>query len=160
MYKTNFIDLEKILKTDIDFLEKIRAISGTIKSILKADRCTIFIHDPKTHTFWSAYIEGISYLELPDNSGIVHDIFEKNQAQVINNVQGNEEYNNTVEENTGYFIHSMIAAPLINKRKEPIGVIQIINKLDDKPYFNQDDEEVVTKILHHINDYTECLSGR
>ncbi|MCW8929716.1 MAG: GAF domain-containing protein [Gammaproteobacteria bacterium] len=159
MNKINFTDLELILKTDIDFLEKIRAISDTIKSILKADRCTIFIHDPKTGTFWSAYIEGISYLELPDNSGIVHDIFEKNQAQVINNVQNNEDYNNTVEENTGYFIHSMIAAPLIDKRYKPIGVIQIINKLGDEPYFDQDDEQVVTKMLHHINDYTECLGG-
>ncbi len=159
MINTNFTDLEEILKTDIDFLEKIRAISDTIKSALNADRCTIFIHDPKTGTFWSAYIEGISYLELPDNSGIVHEIFEKNLAQIINNVQSNKDYNNTVEENTGYFIHSMIAAPLINQRREPIGVIQIINKLNDEPFFDDQDKEVVTRMLHHINDYTECLSG-
>lgn len=155
-----FTDLELILKSDIDFLEKIRAISDTIKSILKADRCTIFIHDPKTRTFWSAYIEGISYVELPDNSGIVHEIYEQNMAQIINNVQTNEDYNDIVEKNTGYVIHSMIAAPIINDRKKPIGVIQIINKLNDEQYFNESDKDIVTQLLHHINDYTECLSGQ
>ena len=154
-----FTDLEEVLKTDIDFLEKIKAISDTIKAALGADRCTIFIHDSHTKTFWSAYIEGISYVELPDDSGIVHDIYAQNQAQIINNVQTNEDYNNTVEKNTGYVIHSMIAAPIIDIRKNPIGVIQIINKLGKEHYFNEADKEVVSNILHHINDYTECLRG-
>ena len=154
-----FTDLEKVLKTDIDFLEKIKAISDTIKTALGADRCTIFIHDPHTKTFWSAYIEGISYVELPDDSGIVHDIYAQNQAQIINNVQSNEDYNNIVEKNTGYFIHSMIAAPIIDTRKNPIGVIQIINKLGKEQYFNEKDKVIVTSILHYINNYTECLKG-
>jgi transcriptional regulator with GAF, ATPase, and Fis domain len=160
MTQTSFADLEAILKTDIDFLEKIRAISDTIKSALGADRCTIFIHDPKTKTFWSAYIEGISYVELPDNSGIVHEIYEQNQAQIINNVQANEDYNDTVEKNTGYVIHSMIAAPIIDDRQQPIGVIQILNKVDNEPYFDDADKAIVTNILHHIIDYTECLKGQ
>ncbi len=160
MLNTDFTDLENVLKTDIDFLEKIRAISDTIKVALKAERCTIFIHDPKTKTFWSAYIEGISYVELPDDSGIVHEIYAQNQAQIINQVQANEDYNNSVEKNTGYFIHSMIAAPIIDNRKTPIGVIQIINKQTPDRYFSDADKEVVSNILHHINEYTECLRGQ
>jgi len=159
MLENNFTDLEEILKTDIDFLEKIKAISKTIKSLVKAERCTIFIHDPKTHSFWSAYIEGTSYIELPDTSGIVHEIFEKNQAEIINSVQTSKEYNMNVEKNTGYFIHSMIAAPIIDESQKPIGVIQVINKMTADHQFSDVDQEILSKLLHHINQYTKSLKG-
>lgn len=156
----DFTALEAILKTDIDFLEKIRAISETIKMMVQADLCTIFIHDPKTRSFWSAYIEGISFIEIPDNSGIVHEIFNTNQARIINNVQEEKEYNERVEKSSGYHIHSMIAAPLIDKQNRPIGVIQVINKLSEAHQFSETDKNVVTRLLKHINQYTESLSGR
>ncbi|MCU7836313.1 MAG: GAF domain-containing protein [gamma proteobacterium symbiont of Taylorina sp.] len=159
MLENNFTDLEEILKTDIDFLEKIKAISETIKSVVKADRCTIFIHDPKTHSFWSAYVEGVSYIELPDTSGIVHEIFEKNQPEIINSVQNSKEYNMTVEENTGYIIHSMIAAPIIDESQKPIGVIQVINKMAPPHQFSADDQDTLSNLLHHINQYTKSLKG-
>lgn len=157
MMHNNFNKLEKILSSDNDFLEKIKAISETIKTMLHADRCTIFIHDPETKSFWSAYIEGLSYIELPDNTGIVHEIFTKDKAYIFNKVQHNLKYNHMVSDDSGYLIHSMIAAPIIDEKNKSIGVIQVINKLDNNHDFSESDKEIVMKLLHHINHYTKNL---
>ncbi len=54
----------------------------------------------------------------------------------------------------------MIAAPLVDKRNKPVGVIQVLNKMREELYFSKADQKVVTGVLHHITGYTECLSGR
>lgn len=151
--------LEQVLKSDIDFLEKIRAISDTIKALVQADRCTIFIHDSTSNSFWSAYIEGISYIELPDTMGIVHDVFHKNQMLIFNNVQKNPEFHREIDSSTGYVTRSMMAAPILDYSKRPIGVIQVLNKLGNDGRFATEDKQVLAELIHYIHNYTDRLKS-
>lgn len=151
--------LESILQSDIDFLEKIRAISATLKKLVNADRCTIFIHDPVLRSFWSAYIEGISFIELPDDEGIVHEVFEENKIRIVNNVKNSAVYNEATERETGYVIRSMLAAPIIDQAGQPIGVIQVINKCDGDDFFDDNDASVIDRLMHHIQRHTVRLKG-
>jgi hypothetical protein len=69
------LSLNKELVLEDDFSKKIKLISSAIKDIIEADRCSIFIHDDSTNSLWTIYVDGISYIEVPDDMGIVSEVY-------------------------------------------------------------------------------------
>lgn len=158
MKKIQLGHLDRILKSDTDFVEKINAISDTITDLIGAELCTIFIYDAVSQSFWSAHIEGISYIEIPDSKGIVSDVFHKKGIIIINDVQNDPRFHKEIDLSTGYVTKSMLAVAILNHQKEPIGVIQLINKKRGEQKFGQRDQLILSKLLHYISQFTEHFS--
>ena len=159
MKKIQLGHLERILKSDTDFVEKIDLISDTIKALVGAELCTIFIYDHVSKSFWSAHIEGISYIEIPDSKGIVSDVFHKKGIMIINDVQNDPRFHKEIDLSTGYTTKSMLAVAILNHQKEPIGVIQLLNKTRDEKKFSHRDKLILSKLLHYISQFSERFSG-
>jgi len=159
MKKIQLGHLDQILKSDTDFVKKIDVISDTIKDLVGAELCTIFIYDSVSKSFWSAHIEGISYIEVPDSKGIVSDVFHKKGIIIINDVQNDPRFHKEIDVSTGYKTQSMLAVAILNHRKKPIGVIQLINKNRGEHRFTNKDKLILSKLLHYISQYTERFSG-
>jgi len=53
----------------------------------------------------------------------------------------------------------MLAVAILNHRKKPIGVIQLINKNRGEHRFTNKDKLILSKLLHYISQYTERFSG-
>lgn len=155
MKKIQLGQLDSILKGDNDFVAKINAISNTLKELLSAQRCTIFIHDKDTHSFWTAHIEGMSYIELPDDKGIVSEVFEKKAMLIVNDVQNHPHFHNKIDQASGFETHCMLAVAILNHRKEPIGVVQLINKTNQESGFSPKDKQVLQTLVHYISQFTE-----
>lgn len=158
MKNKQLIQLEQILNSDSDFVEKINVISSTLKKLIGAERCTIFIYDEICQSFWSAHIEGLSYIELPDGKGIVSDIFHKKGIIIVNDVQNDPRFHKDIDLSTGYNTQTMLAVALLNHLKKPIGVMQLINKNRDDKKFTQQDKLILTKMVHYISQFTEHFS--
>jgi len=159
MKKIQLNHLDQILKSDADFVEKINVISDTITQLVGAELCTIFIYDRISRSFWSAHIEGISYIEIPDSKGIVSDVFHKKGIMIINDVQNDPRFHKEIDISTGYVTKSMLAAAILNHLKAPIGVIQLINKNRGEQKFTKRDKLILSKLLHYISQFTERFSG-
>jgi len=158
MKKIQLSHLDSILKSDADFVEKINTISDTIKELVGAELCTIFIYDKVSRSFWTAHIEGISYIEIPDTKGIVSDVFHKKGIMIINDVQNDPRFHKEIDLSTGYSTQSMLAVAILNHLKEPIGVVQLINKNRDGQKFTSRDKSILSKLLHYISQFTERFS--
>lgn len=153
MKSNNFDALEAILNEDIDFVEKIRAISDTVKSLVHAERCSIFIHDAISKSFWSAYIEGVSYIEIPEKVGIVGKVFQSKETLIVNDVQNDANHHKTIDAKSQFITHSMIAAPIKDRDGKVVGVMQLLNKLDSDQLFTNQDIEHLREALSYIKDY-------
>lgn len=153
MKQAYFNNLETILNKNIDFVEKISAISETIKQLVKADRCSIFIHDAVSRSFWSAYIEGVSYIEIPQDVGIISDVFHSKNTIIVNDVQNHENHHDSINKQTNYLTHSMIASPIQDDKGTTVGVMQVLNKLDDKGEFSNTDVLHLEEAMLYIKDY-------
>lgn len=96
---------------------------------------TIYLHDPATNTLVFRYVlpvEVRDVLELsniPDDFGVAGRVFQSGQTE-ISEFQPAENDRNTIESQTGVQIRTMITVPLKLEGEAPLGVVQVINKLD------------------------------
>lgn len=151
------VAMDRHLNTNRDFVSKIEIISSTIKEIIQADRCTIFVHDAHTKSFWTAYVDGICYLELPEGKGIVGKVFESGEDMVVNQVEEKKEHYKKVDKVTEYQTKSMIAMPIKGFNGDCIGVVQILNKIDGDTFL-EEDKQVLHFVLNHISSFVEYIA--
>jgi adenylate cyclase len=151
------IELNKKLVLENDFAKKIELISNSIKEIIRADRCTIFIHDDATKSLWSVYVDGISYIEVPSNMGIVSEVYESKETLIVNDAQNSPKFNSNIDKGTGYTTKSILSMPIIGYGGVALGVIQLINKLDGNHQFGDEDIEIVKYVMSHINAFLELM---
>ena len=90
------LELNKKLVLEDDFSKRIELIGSAIKEILKVDRCTIFMHDSNTKSLWSVYIDGLSYIEVPDSSGIVSTVYKTKKPMIVNDAQTSPYFNASI----------------------------------------------------------------
>jgi len=151
------LELNKKLVLEDDFTKKIEIISEAIKEILKVDRCTIFIHDESTKSLWSVYVDGISYIEVPDTKGIVSEVYKSKKSMIVNDAQNSPYLNKDIDKGSGYTTKSILSVPIMGYGDRVLGVMQLINKLDGIGKFNEEDEHVLGYVMGHISAYLELM---
>ena len=151
------LELNKKLGLENDFSKRIDLISNTIKNILNVDRCTIFIHDDNSKSFWSIYIDGISYIEVPDGKGIAAEVYKTKKTIMLNNVQNDPNYNSIIDKASGYITKCISTVPILGYGGKVLGVMQLINKIDGHSGFSEEDEKVLGYVINHISAYLEIM---
>jgi len=155
-------DLEKLmalnsrLGSETDLVEKVRLISTTIRDIIRAERCTLFVHDRHTRTFWTVYADGISYIELPDDRGIIGKVCRERQTVVENDVENNPGFFEGIDRSTGFRTHSVLAMPIIGFGDECIGIVQLLNKHDGE-IFTEKDIKILQFVLNHFAAFVQSM---
>jgi hypothetical protein len=124
--------------------EMLRRLTRKAGDFLRADRTSIFLLDPQTDVLGTIVAEdgegGCLLIDVPANRGIVS--LAASTLEVINipfdvyNDPRSEQAKKT-DQRTGYRTYSILAWPLLNKQKDLIAVVQLINKL--KPHYHPED---------------------
>lgn len=152
------LELNKRLVLENDFSKRIELISKAIKEILKVDRCTIFMHDSTTKSLWSVYIDGMSYIEVPDDSGIASKVFHTKEPMIVNDAQNSEHFNSSIDKGSGYTTKNILAMPIMGYGGRALGVMQLINKIDGTGAFKDEDKEVLAYVMSHISAFLELMA--
>ena len=151
------LELNKKLVLENDFTKKIKIISYSIKDILEVDRCTIFIHDSSTKSLWSVYVDGVSYIEIPDTKGIASEVFKSKKSMIVNDPANSPFFNKDVDKGSGYTTKAILSVPIMGYGDRALGVMQLINKLDGIGVFSEEDESVLDYVMGHISAYLELM---
>jgi len=151
------LELNKQLAVENDFSKRIRLISETIKEMLKIDRCSIFLHDEDSKSMWSVYIDGVSYIEVPDDKGVVGKVYKTKKTVILNDIQSDSPLNNNIDKGSGYTTKSILAIPIMGYSGDVLGVIELINKLDGSEGFTKEDEKILSYVMGHISAYLELM---
>ena len=131
-------------------METLDAVLDTLLSVAvsqtKADRGSLFLHDPKTGELYSRVAQGHKRREIRilDNVGIAGATFHSGEPLIIDDAYSDERFNREVDAETGYTTRSILATPIRNARDEIIGVAQVLNKQDGP--FTQQDLEVLSAV--------------
>ena len=137
-----------------EFTQKIKIIADTVKDIIKANRCSIFVHDKKSHSFWTVHTDGISFMELPDNKGIISEVYKKKETIIINDVITENEKILSVDLN--YVVKSIISMPILGFDEECIGVVQLMNK-EDENGFTDLDAKTLQFVVNHFTTFIQLI---
>ncbi len=152
------LELNRQISLEHNFTKRIKIISDTLKEILKVDRCSIFLHDKDTKTMWSVYIDGVSYIEIPDNLGIASEVFNTKKHIIVNEPKKDSRFNPSIDKGSNYVTKAILAVPIMGFGGRILGVMQFINKLDGVGKFKEEDIEIVNYVINHISAYLEQMT--
>ena len=109
----------------------ITLLASETSSVLKVERSTVFLYSAKTDELWSYVAEGESQeIRFNASQGIAGSVFRNRKTLILQDVGGDDRFNQSIDETTGFITRNMITAPIINPSGDCIGVFQVINKKD------------------------------
>lgn len=139
---------DKLLEMIFGYISKIATIYDSDKllielakmgrDIVNADRCSIWMLDKVEHLLWTKVAQGVAPLKIPAYSGIVGETVIKDQAQIINDVYANANFNPSVDLETGYKTETMVVIPIHDIDNNVVGAMQVINKIEGALFNNED----------------------
>jgi len=119
-------------------VETLEALANMGRDIVFADRCSIWILDKKKNVVWTKVADGVDYITMDADSGIVGSTLQTAEAIVLNDVYSDERFNSSIDMDTGYKTNSMMVIPIRNENHEVMGAIQVINKKDSTNFSESD----------------------
>ena len=152
--------MEKLMELNVkishekDLSKKIVIISEAIKKIINADRCSIFVHDKNSKSFWTVHTDGISYQEIPENYGIISKVFKLKEIIIDNNAEKTCYVIKNSDQR--YITKSTLTMPILGFDKECIGVVQLLNKNSDDG-FNDRDIKVLEFVINHFTTFIQLI---
>jgi adenylate cyclase len=135
--------LADLLRKTSALLEVARRVSDTlsldellprmvalVSEILKAERCTIFVHDQETQELYSRVLqgEGISEIRFGSHLGIAGSVFTEGISVNIPDCYADPRFNREIDRRTGFRTRNMLCCPIRDGRNKVIGVAQVLNK--------------------------------
>ena len=131
---SRMINAERDLNVLLDFLVNESA------NLVDADRATLFLFDEKTNQLWSHLALGTSeIIRFDANLGIAGESLSTGKIINIKEASKHPKFYPEIDKRTGYKTNTILCVPLKDIKGKPIGVLQTLNKNNEK--FSKDDEE-------------------
>lgn len=119
-------------------------ISCQIHQIIDADRCTLYLVDHKRQQL--VVLQGDVDIRIPMDKGIAGHVATTQKPYLIADAYKSPYFSKNVDMKTGYRTKSILAMPIFasaTDNQKIVGVLQVINKLDDIGYFTQADQDLM-----------------
>jgi adenylate cyclase len=138
-----FLDVVSEVTSEIDLGSMLQKVMSEATRMLKADRSSLFLNDPKTNELWMQVGEGLSATQIrfPNHLGIAGTVYTSGQTINIPHAYADLRFNPSFDKQTGYFTRSILCVPIVNKDGKSIGVTQILNKRGG-PFTDEDEHRL------------------
>jgi len=132
--------------------EGLPMISEYAKQVSKAERCSIFIYNPKIQMLWTTLADGIEKIMVHVNDGIVGHTVKEGKPILVNNPYEDERFLHTIDNKTGFVTENIASIPIFDSNRRIIGVFQLLNKPGG---FSTEDIKFMIFFAHYISGYLE-----
>jgi len=143
------------LMTSTNIDDALILVSNEVKSLVNADRCSIFIVDAKDQILWTKLSDGIGRIVVSLDSGIVGDTYKKQEIQIVNNPYEDPRFLQSIDKKSGYTTKNMICVPMFNSKREVMGIIQLLNK--SRNDFDEADSNRLAFFANFVSGSLELL---
>jgi putative ABC transport system ATP-binding protein len=111
----------------------IEAFTLKVGQIIQAERATLFLLDAAAGELWSKVAQGDGTkpleIRIPSRTGIAGHVATTGHALNVRDAYAEPLFNRAVDEQTGYRTHTILCAPIFDRRNLVLGVIQLLNKI-------------------------------
>lgn len=132
--------------------EGLPMISEYAKQVSGAERCSIFIYNPKIQMLWTTLADGIEKIMVHQDDGIVGSTLKEGKPILVNNPYEDERFLHTIDNKTGFVTKNIASIPIFDSNRRIIGVFQLLNKPDG---FSPEDAKFMIFFAHYISAYIE-----
>lgn len=151
----SLLELGHLIGLDLDLKEMILQIARKACEVMEADRCSLFLHDPKTDELWSTVALGMGeqVIRIPSGVGVAGYSYQTGEIINLEDAYSYPRFNKDVDAHTGYRTRSLLCVPMYNRAGLRSGVIQLLNKKDG--IFTKEDEIFVETFGNHASVFIE-----
>lgn len=130
--EVHMLEVTHDLAGEIEIDVLITRIMQAASKLLSADRGTLLLSDDRTRELWSRFAEGLEIKEIrmPADAGIAGAVFQTGETVNIEDAYLDPRFNQSVDRATGYRTRSILAVPVLGKKGQRIGVVEVLNKME------------------------------
>ncbi len=142
-----------------DYHAFITDYTSFLPSLMKVERCTVFIMELGSKEICSIFGTGLEHQKIkpPLKGSIVGGVINSGKGCLINDLQDHTGYHSFIEEQTGFTGYNLICAPIKSSIGNSVtGAVQLLNKIDNQP-FTEDDSARLEEIAHFLSLSIESI---
>ncbi len=132
--------------------EGLPMISEYAKQVSGAERCSIFVYNPKIQMLWTTLADGIEKIMVHVDDGIVGHTVKEGKPILVNNPYEDERFLHTIDNKSGFVTQNIASIPIFDSNRHIIGVFQLLNKPGG---FSREDTRFMIFFAHYISGYIE-----
>jgi Nif-specific regulatory protein len=138
----SLLEISKRINSEKNFDELLILIATEAAKLLEADRATLFLLDKDKGELWAKIALGVSEtIRFDARLGIAGAVLISGKKLTVEDAYKSPLFYPSIDAHTGFHTRNILSVPLINFRREIIGVFQVLNKRDGR--FNAEDEQFV-----------------
>ena len=138
----SLLEISKRINSEKNFDELLNVIATEAAKLVDADRATIFLLDKEKGELWGKIALGVSEtIRFDARLGIAGAVLISGKKLTVEDVYKSPLFYPSVDANTGFHTRNVLSVPLVNFRREIIGVFQVLNKREGR--FTVEDEQFV-----------------
>ncbi len=132
--EAHFLDVANSVSSELQLDAVLRKIIAAATELLGAERGSLFLHDESRDELWSRISEGAitQEIRIPAHSGLAGACFSSGEAINVADAYADSRFNRDVDARTGHRTRSVLCVPVRNKQGKILGVLQLVNKIDDR----------------------------
>jgi phosphoserine phosphatase RsbU/P len=138
------LDVTRKLAAPYDLDTMLSEVVDAARSILRAERGTVFLYDDETDELVVRVGTGLDSIRMPADKGIVGESAQTRELINVPDCYADERFNRDIDKRTGYRSRCMLTIPLIGYEDSLVGVLQILNKHDG--VFDDQDEFIASAL--------------
>ncbi|MFV9504806.1 MAG: GAF domain-containing protein [Oscillochloridaceae bacterium umkhey_bin13] len=136
-------EIGQSLAVNLDLSSLLNDIKLRAPKVVGAERCSIFIHDPATHELVLDIPGEHRQYRMPADRGIAGWVATHGVGQIVNDVEKDSRWYDAIGREAEFVTRSILCVPMrINDRV--VGVMQLLNTLDGRPFTDQDMQLLTT----------------
>jgi signal transduction histidine kinase len=118
--------------------------------IVNTERGSLFMFDAKNDQLWSFVSTDLerNRIRIPVDHGVTGWVFQNKTPVIINDAYSDPRFFSDVDKQTGFRTRNILCIPIINRKKECIGTLQVLNKKAGE--FNEEDVGLLTSASHYV----------
>jgi signal transduction histidine kinase len=117
--------------------------------IMDTQASSIFLYDKKPNELWSLVSTDLkkNEIRIPATYGIAGWVFQNRAPTIVSDASSDPRFDAEVDAKTGFKTRNILCVPLINRQKECVGTLQVLNKKTGN--FTDDDVEMLSSIADY-----------
>ena len=150
---SGMISTVRILNSGEALSSVVHTILNTVRNLIQADKCALFLVDKNKLTLSSTFTEGeLSSIVVSFGKGIIGHVAETGESVNIPDAYKDKHFHSGTDETSNYRTRSVLASPLKDFNGNVTGVLEMINKdvTINGGVFSQSDQQL-------LNSFTSLL---
>jgi phosphoserine phosphatase len=136
------LDVTRQLSSPIELDEMLVQVVDVARSVLEADRGTVFLFDERTDELYAEVGTGLDMKEIrfSIDKGIAGLCARTGRILNVSDVYSHDHFNPDIDRQFGYRTRCLLNIPLIGLNNTLVGVLQLVNRIGG--HFEKNDERI------------------